>query len=369
MKDHKSGHKSAINQHATLGDRIAAAFLIALPLLIFACTVGCSQMESGVPTPGRPGNKLRVAVVATPYRWLLHQIAGERVDIVTLGEGAICSEAYQPTDAEVSRVLSCHLLFRVGLPFEQSPWFQSLLTHPSIRVVDLRESVLSTGLLSQHGATSQAAKENSLVVDEVAHSSHPQEKANGSAAEVHEEHHGAKTDGDPHLHGHNHNHSHEADPHIWLEPNLLVAQVATIAHELCRIDPQHASLYTENSRKLEDRLKRLDAELASKLAGVKGRRVLVFHPGWHYFLSRYGLAQVAVEKEGKLPSDAELTRLRKELREAGAKAIVIESADPGHPARAFAETIGLKTIVISPIGENIEQTLREFSDFALAYAF
>lgn len=337
-------------------------------VVILLLAQGCSLHDNQRTFRATHGNAVRVAVAAAPYRWLLRQLGGELVEVVTLGEGAICPESYQPTDAEVSRLLSCQLFFRVGLPFEQSPWFKSLLAQSAFRVVDLRQSI------NQSGAEDDELCHSPEPLHEHAdEASHPQtgghQTTDVSAVAGSGDHHHHDESCCSHANESGHLHGHGFDPHIWLAPHLVIAQARLITEELCRVDPQHATIYEANYRQLEARLKKLDTELAQKLASINGRRVLVFHPGWQHFVTRYGLTQVAVEQEGKLPSDAELTRLQQEVRQAGAQAIAAESADPSHPAHTFARTLGLEVVVVSPVGENIEETLRQFSDFALRYAF
>lgn len=350
---------------------VATAIILGLAVFL----IGCQNSYTDVTGALGPGEKPRIAVVIPPYAWVMEQLAGSRAELVVLSPGAICAETFQPTDAEVSRLLRCHLLVRVGLPFEDAPWFRSIRHIPRIQVVDLTACLESAAAESEchesttdqaaHPGTADSADAEHVLTNSIRlgtqadnrhHHNHDPAFGHDHCCDLHPHHGGAHTPA-------------TIDPHIWLVPRLVKHQATLIVDKLCQLDPQYRETYRANLESFVERMEKLDTLLRQKLAPVAGRRVLVFHPGWGHFAREYGLTEVAVEQGGKLPSDAELSQLQKELRAAGVRAMVVETDDPRHPGRTLANNLGLTVVTISPIAANIEETLVKFAEFAAQYAF
>lgn len=343
------------------------------PSILVVCTLmflgGCEARQTRAPQTVDQSQPLRVTVVAPPYKWVVEQLAGSHVEIVVLARGGLCAETYQPTDAEVSRILRSHMLIRLGLPFEEAPWFRSLLHNSSLHPVDLRSCytrgdfdgtdtpVVATPYADSQKVSPLRKEPAHRDVCDAGHQSHDDEDAlEDCCPESHDHHHIE------------HHHWH-LDLHIWLVPRLLKNQAMLIVHKLCELDERNCKTYRANLRVFSQRMEELDGQLREVLSRVEGRRVLVFHPGWGHVAREYGLVEVAVEHEGKLPSEAELSRLQAELRAAGARGILVENDNPQHPGRILANSLGLTAVTIDPIAENIEETLKAFAEFADRFAF
>jgi|GEM_PF-612400 len=416
--------------------------LLSLSLLFAGCSGDNLPYSPPSPANTRP---IKVAVVAPPYAWLVRQIAGPQVEPVLIFRGSTCAESFQPADAEVTQILSCQILLRAGLAFENSPWFRSLLTAGNFRIVDLRDVGLRDVGLEEPTARATSAgeehnpgqhehmagrKELRLTVDQPPKHNHntanrtessnqdslfsgkgspqttEQARQEANVPEVSSSRKGDLTIASPaagdaaqfsagtsypvhgeqdrmtaaeggHLHHEccedhgtscGHHHSTE-DPHLWLSPRLLKIHAQVIAEVLGEVDRQNAHLYLGNASKFIEYLDRLDQEIRTTLSAVKGRRFLVFHPAWGHFAAEYGLEQIAVEREGNPPSEAELADLARQLQAYGARAIVVESADPHHPATSLARGLQLKVVTISPTEEKIDETLRKITKFVVDYGF
>jgi zinc transport system substrate-binding protein len=103
-------------------------------------------------------------------------------------------------------------------------------------------------------------------------------------------------------------HDHDGpDPHIWLSPELVKLQAASIERALESIDSVHAATFRKNLSSfmldidsLENRI-RLVLPCDSALPGFR-KAFLVFHPTWGYFARDFCLTQISIEIEGKEPS-------------------------------------------------------------------
>jgi zinc transport system substrate-binding protein len=281
-----------------------------LALGLAACTPPVSRANEATPLIG---------VSVAPQAWLIERLAGPAVRVMVVVPPAASPETYQPTDLQVSRLMSALAFFRIGMPFEQGPWLAALADSGRLEIVDQRVGLDLLPLDSGHPA-----------------------------------HTGTAGDGD------------DSDPHIWLTPRLLIDQARTAAAELARLDPPNASLYDQRLRSLEAELTTLDADLRSALAPLAGTSFFVFHPSWSYFARDYGLRQVAIELSGKDPTDAELTALARLARQAGARVIFVEPQSSGRAAEAVAEAVGARIETLDPLAFDVAATLRHTADALLA---
>src|SRR5215211_4765526 len=64
----------------------------------------------------------------------------------------------------------------------------------------------------------------------------------------------------------------ERDPHIWMDPELVVAALPELAKALADADPEHASAYRRRADDYGRRLDRLDRELGRAYAAIPADR-------------------------------------------------------------------------------------------------
>ena len=262
---------------------------------------------------------LRVTVTVPPLVWLVSEVAGPEVVVDHLIEVGEIPETFQPTDRRVTTVARSALFFRIGVEAENGPWLKAL-EDGGLEVVDLRHGIELLEMVCRD------------------------DEEEGSD-EVEEEE--AK------------------DPHTWLSPRRLAIMAGTVARHLARVDPAGAAGYQERATEVATRLEALDQELRDRLAPVEGRAFFVFHPAWGYFADDYGLEQVAIEVEGKEPSERELTQLVRRAREVGIRTLFVQpqvrSATPGILARA----VGAKVEILDPLATDLPANLRHAAERVL----
>ena len=283
----------------------------ALILMLAVTACGCRGSS-----PDSPGARLRVAVSIIPQVWLVQQIGGEHVDVVAMVNPGESHETYQPSDAQISQVMSGAALFCIGIPFENGRALAAIRSQGKLRVVDTREGLAlrEMGPLERGGETSHA--------------------------------------------GHAHGHAHEGkDPHVWLSPRLLKTQARTIAKTLGELDPAHRAAYDRNLAATQQKLDAADREIRRVLEPYRGRMFFVFHPAWGYFADDYGLKQVAIEAEGKEPSDEEATSLQKMARQQGIKVVFVQPQIASRGAEAIAQAIGARLDTLDPLAPDVLDNL------------
>lgn len=163
---------------------------------------------------------------------------------------------------------------------------------------------------------------------------------------------------DPHA-GHDHtvDCSHH-DPHLWLDPRLASDQVGEVAVALAELLPAHADQIAERAAAEQARLAALHDELASILAPVRGRDMVVAHPAYGRLAAAYGLEQVAVEHDGREPSPRQLAQVLQRVRDRGATALFVQPQFSMSAARGLAEAAGVSLVVLDPLARDYHANMR-----------
>lgn len=260
----------------------------------------------------------RSTVVTTihPYYDLTRQIAGEYAEVIRILRPGASPHTFDPTPRDVGRIAQADLVVMNG-------------------GVGLDEWLLD--LLDASGTDAPVL----ILFDAL-------------------EFDGIEVDHD-HLHDHEHDHDHEhanghKNPHIWLDPVLMLDAVPLIAQALGEMDEANAEAYQANAETLIAALEALHEELTETLAPLEGEALVPFHDAWPYFARRYGL-DLIVEIEpfpGREPSPAYLRYALGLIEGSNARAIFNEPQLSRRPAEVVAESAGLPLYEIDPLGGTSE---------------
>ncbi len=132
------------------------------------------------------------------------------------------------------------------------------------------------------------------------------------------------------------------NPHYTLDPGMAPIVTQNIVDGFARVAPQHRATFERNRQQFLARLDEALAGWVKTLAPFKGAKVVVYHPMWVYFLTRFGLVQVAAveERPGIPPSPASLTRLIRTMKDDRVKVIIVEPWNDLKLAARVAEEAG-----------------------------
>lgn len=146
------------------------------------------------------------------------------------------------------------------------------------------------------------------------------------------------------------------NPHLWLDPENAKLWLDAIAAALAGADPANARLYAANARAARDELDALQAEIAARLAPVRGRPFVVFHDAYRYFEKRFGIEAVGAVtlSDARTPGPARIAALRALIRETGAACVFREPQFRPALVATVAEGGGARVGVLDPIGANLE---------------
>lgn len=285
-----------------------AAVLI---LGVLAAIGPASCRERPVPAPVPADANLRVFVSIPPQAYFVERIGGEHVQVEVLVGPGQSPHTFAPTPRKMTRLAQARLLFRVGVPFEETLVAKLASTHGRLKIVDTRKGIELRRVQGGHA-------------------------------------------------GHEHR-AGETDPHVWLSPRLAKVQARTMCDALCEADPAHAGDYRENLAALHADLDRLDRRIAAALAPLKGRTFYVFHPAFAYFGAAYGLKQQAVETGGKAPGPRHVKALIDKARAEGVKVIFVQPQFSDREARTVADQIGGAVVPMDPLARDYINNLEDMA--------
>ena len=156
----------------------------------------------------------------------------------------------------------------------------------------------------------------------------------------------------PHDHDHaGHDHD-QPDPHVWLDPTLVIRWVDTIARVLQEEDPAHADQYQARAEDYRRRLEELDEWIRTTVDRLPSsqRRFVTDHHEFGYFADRYGftvtgalLPNITTTAES---SAREMAQLEEHIRETGTRVLVVGHGINPSLARRVARDTGLQVITL-----------------------
>ncbi len=255
---------------------------------------------------------LDVFVSILPQAYFVERVGGDRVEVDVLVGPGLAPETFEPTPRQITRLWSADVFFRIGIPFEEGVVEKIADAHKKLTIVDTRQGV---------------------PLRYFEHSHH---------------------------HGHAHRHT-NADPHIWLSPQNVKIQAATICETLCRLAPHNREEFEKNLAEFHDDLEKTHQHIQEMLAPYKGKPFYVFHPAFGYLGDAYGLEQVAVETEGHEPSPRQLVRLVERAQSDSITTIFVQPQRKEHHAAALAREIGGDVVRLDPLAGDYLSNLHDMA--------
>jgi zinc transport system substrate-binding protein len=261
--------------------------LVLLPVLLATCTEPPKNV-------GRP----LVVVSIFPIADLTARIGGDAVRVETLLPPRASPATWEATPSQIRALAHASGYVRVGGGLDG--WLNGVEPAGG----DFRRLVLTDGLTLMHAADG------------------PEARASGN-------------------------------PHVWLDPVLVRDQLLPRLRDfLASLVPSQADSVRARASAVADSLTALDADIRAELGRAPRRRFIATHDAWAYFAARYGLTSVGnvYERPGDEPSAQSLARLIDEARRAGVTTILAEPQLAETAAEAVAKELGVKVLVVDPLG-------------------
>jgi len=287
--------------------RFVIKCIAVLPLLLFFA--GCVQ-------PARTG-KLQVVASIAPLSYFAERIGGSHVSVSVMVPPGGNPHSYEPAPRQMVKLGEATLFIKAGSGVEfELDWMDRFLSiNRELRVCNGAEGVRLIPI-KHH--------------DEQERHHHEQDA-----------------------------HHHEGyDPHYWLSPANGVIIARNIEKALVLADPAHRDDYAVNCSKLVAELQALDREIRQKVASLKSRRFLVFHPAWGYYAEAYQFEQIAVEEEGKTLTPGQMQRVIEKAKANHIKVVFVSPQFNISQAKTIAAEIGGVTRSVDPLAADYQENLR-----------
>jgi len=265
--------------------------LVVFALALAGCGQPASRDASGTPFDQTQGKSAPVIVASTTFLAdITRNIAGDRVEVASLLPVGVDPHSYQPTPQDVAKIAESELLIINGADYEH-----------------FLEPVQEN-----------AGGERTII--EASAGISPKEEA-GSV-----------------------------DPHLWLDPNNVIAYVENIREGLTHFDPDGEAVYRSNADAYIAELKNLDAWIVEQVGQipVENRLLVTNHEAFGYFADRYGFTIVGNVIESfssnASPSAQQMAGLIDQIKASGAPAIFLDASDNPTLAGQIANETGVRVV-------------------------
>jgi ABC-type Zn uptake system ZnuABC Zn-binding protein ZnuA len=253
-------------------------------------------------TPPPSDDAVKVLASTTFLADIAQHVAGDRLQVGSLLPLGADPHAYQAAPSDVAKIAESDLLILNGVEYEH--FIESLLENAGgERIIVEGTTGLEPHQMEEHSAESESNEE------------------------------------------------HEAgDPHMWLDPNLVITYVENIRNGLMDVDPQGLEVYAANADVYIEELKQLDVFIREQVETIPlERRLLVTnHEAMGYFAERYEFTVIGAVIPS-LSSDAgtsaqEMAALVDLIKSAGAPAIFLGELENPDLADQIAQETGVKVV-------------------------
>lgn len=290
------------------------SFLLVAAVLLMGA--GCASNSNPKPTEV---NTEKPTVVATffPIAEVSRAVVGDLANVIVITPEGTEPHDYEPTPKQIEQILSADVFFMNGEGLD--PWSEKLRADLDGKKVIILE--LTDGIELKEGHT---------------HDEHE--------TETKDEHDEASEAG--------------KDPHVWLDPTVMMRAATALRDEMMTIDPNNATRYAQQTQVFLSALESLDQAYKTGLSTCEKNSIIVSHDAFAYLSGRYGFTTHAIAglSPSAEPSAKQLAELADEARENKTEYIFFESLVSPKLAETLAAEVGAKTLVLTPLeGRNEEE--------------
>ncbi len=265
------------------------AVLIALGLALTAG--GC--------VAGHENGRDAIAVSFEPQAWMVKEIAGDDIDVVTLLPAGSDPEVYQPSVSTLRQLGHASAYLTLGTQgFEQSLANNVSDNFPDIRVIDSAAGIEK--IYGGHG--------------------HEEKESNGG-------------------HGDN------FDPHMLTSIRNCALLATSTAETLAQLYPDRSERYLTAGKELASRLRSLDDSI--RRMGIEGKTVVIRHPSLSYYSRDYGVRSISLSDNGKEVSPMQMKNRIDEAVSTRPGVMVVEKEHLSSSDSDIARQLGCDTIQVS----------------------
>jgi zinc/manganese transport system substrate-binding protein len=273
---------------------------IPLPFLIgLTAAAGLTLGATGAP----PAPKLKILATVPTYGDLAEEIGGDLVEVTTVCRPGQDVHNVAVTPSLVERIRDADMLLYTGLDLE-------LWLDPMLR---------SSGNLDLLPGNARAIEMSAGV------------KLKDVPSSV------DRSQGDIHAFG---------NPHVWTDPIAVRVMAEHVRDALVAALPDQKAAIEARHKAFHDKLTAALVDWLTRFGPLKGRRVVVYHKSWAYFLDRFGLVEEdALEPKPRVaPTASHLGQVIEAMKKDGVQVILREPWQAPDAAEFVAQATGAKVL-------------------------
>jgi len=276
--------------------------LLGLVLLLAACTPQAAPTPEAASTSEvRP---LRVVATTNILADVVHQVAGDRIELQGLIPQGSDPHSFQMTPADMALIAQADVVFMVGAGLEE----------------------FMDGIIERAGGNARRVElSEGIELLDFEHEGEDEDHADEGE-------------------------QHERDPHVWFDPNNVIFWVNGIEMVLSQMDPLNESVYAANAQAYIAELVELDGWIQTQVAAVptENRLIVTDHLLLGYFAQRYGFEQVGAVFPAYStmaePSAQEMAALEDAIRNLGVRAVFVGNTVNPQVSQRLAEDTGVQIV-------------------------
>jgi len=262
----------------------------------------CIFLASCSTATKKPKEKVVFASIM-PLKYFVDKIVGDIYKVEVTVPPGVGPETYSPTPKQMKMLSEAEAYFAIGfLSFEADLLTKFSSLNPTLKVFQISKGI------------------NLIEEKEEAHTDHV------------------------HLQG--------VDPHIWSSPKEARIISQNICDGMIAIDPANKERYSKNLQSLLNEIDKVDSSITKLVSSAKAKKFIIFHPALGYFARDYGLEQLSIEFEGKVPSPKHMQELIENARSGNVRLVFIQKEFDKRNAEIVAREIGCKAVQIDPLDYN-----------------
>ena len=283
---------------------MAVAALASVALMLLACSSGTDRdpVAGGASSPpGRP-EQVRLVTTLYPLEYYARRIGGNLVDVTNLVAPGVEAHDFEPSPRDMRSMRAADVIVVNGSGFE--PWIDravaNLSGEPKL-VIEASRAFSLNGVSVAAGATKLSAG--------------------------------------------------GVDPHYWLDPLSAIAQVEAVLDALTAVAPAHRDIYEKNADRLIEEIELLHDQYSFALQQCRLDTFVTSHAAFGHLASRYGMVQLPLtgtSPEAE-PATARLARLTRQIKDAGVRYVLAETAGSRRLSRTVADEIGATLLDMHPL--------------------
>ncbi|MGM9322987.1 metal ABC transporter substrate-binding protein [Deinococcus aquaticus] len=272
---------------------LLSAALLCVAGTLSACRPSEQTTQTGAGTTDAgtdPGDRPRVLTTFTILADMTRNVAGDRIEVVSITKPGAEIHGYQPTPSDLIRAQDADLILNNGLNLER--WFTRFTQDSEAPTITLTEGIEPVNI----SADAYAGKPN---------------------------------------------------PHAWMSPKNALIYVENIRRALTDLDPDGADTFQTNADGYAAQIREVDQQLSTQLGQLPpNRRALVTCEGAFSYLARdYGLKELylwPVNAEEGQGTPRQIRAVIDGVRAQGIPAVFCESTVPDKGMRQVAAEAGAR---------------------------